>query len=64
MNDKTDLQIKSYEMEQNHNSQNEKVENYDAYNSGVNRPSVRINTKQESLKLKPVRKKRRQLTGW
>lgn len=61
-----DTQIKNHEMDQSICFDIEKTPDNDALNSDMvrGRDNLRSKMRQESSTLKPLRKKRRQLTGW
>ena len=61
-----DAQIKNHEMDQSICFDIEKTQSCDALNSDMvrGRDNLRSKIRQESSTLKPLRKKRRQLTGW
>ena len=62
----TDTQIKNHEMDQTICFDVEKNEEHEITNLNAStvRDSVRSKVKQESSTVKPLRKKRRPLTGW
>jgi hypothetical protein len=62
----TETQIKNHEMDQSTCFDLEKNQDNDQVTSGAvrGRDGLRSKIKQESSTLKPLRKKRRQLTGW
>ena len=62
----TNLEIKNQDNDQAHNYDHEKNQDHISSLSEIDggRDSVRTKNKQESSLPKPLRRKRRQLTGW